>query len=36
MEFSKELKAYNSKKLGKEIFFGTIPKAFNKKRSLKS
>ena len=35
MEFSKELKVYNSKKLKREISFGTILKALSKRRSLR-
>ena len=36
MEFSRELGAYDSKRLGEEISFKTILKAFNKRRSLRS
>ena len=36
MEFSRELGAYNSKRLGGEISFRTILKAFSRRRSLRS
>ena len=36
MESSRELEAYNSKRLGGENSFRTILKAFSKKRSLRS
>ena len=36
MESSRELGAYNSKRLGGEISFRTISKAFSKRRSLRS
>ena len=36
MESSRELGAYNSKRLGREISFRTILKAFSKRRSLRS